>query len=413
MKKLWIALLATGFTSSLNAGLGQKDFETNKGFADKKTYRTPTELFPQKEWPKIWDDLDFDNMQTSLDRQMAKFFRLTYGSSIRLGSTTYNSKVIPASLLAFQEYMNEAKDCLAFNQPKNTCYSALEAKLKENFNFYRPKDQTSRKGSLFTGYYTPTLEASRKRSEEYNWGIYEKPDEAHLASLTRNEIDFDRKLSGTKYETFFTNDLYKNYLLHIEGGGRLEFTNADGSKSYQYLSYDGTNKQSFRFIFHYMKEKGYIDSPSIKAQKAFLDANPDKWEEIYAYCPSYVFFYASDVPPLGNEGTSLTNGRSIATDRKLYRLKGLLAFITSPKAQGYDDNGRIIKETSSRFFVDHDTGGAIKGSARADLFYGEDELAEFQASVTYDRGTMYFLALKPSKTKVWYKIFDKLRNRYK
>lgn len=412
MKKLWIAFTATLVTGTSFAKVGYKDYDANKGFAEKKTYKTPTQIIPQSEWPKISDDMDFRNMQLSIHRQMKKFLRLSYGSNLRLGKTNYNSKVIPASLLAFQEIMNEAKTCIDESSNNEVCYSEMEVKLKENFHFYKPKEQTNSKGSLFTGYYTPTLQASTERSEEYNWGIYEKPDEPELASLTRNEIDFDRKLGGTRYENFFTNNLYQNYLLHIEGGGRLEFTDSQGNKTYQYISYDGTNKQRFAFIYKYMKAKGYITSPSIKAQKAYLDAHPEKWEEIYANCPSYVYFHPSSVPPLGNEGTSLTNGRSIATDRKLYRLKGLLAFITSPKSQGFDDRGRLIKTISSRFFVDHDTGGAIKGSARADLFYGEDEEAEFQASYTYDRGSMYFLALKPSKTRVWYKIFDKLRKRY-
>lgn len=412
MPKSLIALLSLFTGLSLHANVEINDFTANQDYKANKTFVTPTVYLPQKDWPAISDDLDLYNMQLSIHRQMQKFLRLRYNSKIKLGNTTYSSKVIPASLLAFQEHMNEAKDCLTSTAEKAACYQELEKNLKKDFNFWRPRDQKPDKGSLFTGYYTPTIPASLTKTGEFQFGIYEKPEEESLWKSTRKEIDFQGKLADTKYETFFTNDLYENYLLHIEGGGRLAIQMPNGETRYQYLTYDGTNKQSFRFIYKYMQSKGYIESPSIKSQKAFLDANPDKWEEIYSYCPSYVYFKSSEHPPLGNEGTSLVNGRSIATDRHLYRLKGLLAFVTNPKPVRYDENGNVIKEVSSRFFVDHDTGGAIRGSARADLFYGEDDLAVFQASYTYDRGSMYFMTLKTDKVQTWYKIFDKLRNRY-
>lgn len=410
IKATSLLLVMTSLTTGLQASddLDVLEYTANQEYSIEKTYTTPTRIIKESQWPTITDDMDFKNLQLVIHRQMKKFYRLNYKSRIKLGSITYSSKVIPASLLAFQEMLIDTKKCFEQNN-KELCYQNLEQKMKVTFHFFKPKDQSNSKGSLFTGYYTPTIAAKTKKTEEFQWGVYSKPEEESLWKLSRTEIDFDGKLENTPYLHFYTNDLYENYLLHIEGGGRLEIHNEDGSISYQYITYDGTNKQSFRFIYKYMQEKGYIKSPSIRSQKNFLLANPDKWREVYSYCPSYVYFRPSDHPPLGNEGTSLTNGRSIATDRKLYRLKGLMAFIDSPKPRNFDDRGNLVKTNSSRFFVDHDTGGAIKGSARADLFYGEDKEAEFMASYTYDRGKMFFMALKPNQTAKWYRIFDKLK----
>ena len=121
MPKSLIALLSLFIGLSLHANVEINDFTANQDYKANKTFVTPTVYLPQKDWPAISDDLDLYNMQLSIHRQMQKFLRLRYNSKIKLGNTTYSSKVVPASLLAFQEHMNEAKDCLASTAEKAAC----------------------------------------------------------------------------------------------------------------------------------------------------------------------------------------------------------------------------------------------------------------------------------------------------
>ena len=150
-----------------------------------------------------------------------------------------------------------------------------------------------------------------------------------------------------------------------------------------------------------MLEKGLINNPSIAAQRAFLRKNPHRAEEIYSTCPSYVFFKKTDHPPLGNDSVPLTDRRSIATDSELYRFKGLPTFIKTRRLSE-DLQSLSSLETAkklnyvdySRFYLDQDTGGAIKGKARVDLYFGESYYAEEASSVQQERGDMYFLIMK-------------------
>ena len=88
---------------------------------------------------------------------------------------------------------------------------------------------------------------------------------------------------------------------------------------------------------------------------------------------------------------SLTDNRSIATDYRRYSLKGTLSFIRGQRPNPVGESGfRVF----SRFMIDQDTGGAIKGNARADIYFGEGAYAEKAANSVNNRGQMFFLLKK-------------------
>jgi membrane-bound lytic murein transglycosylase A len=168
-----------------------------------------------------------------------------------------------------------------------------------------------------------------------------------------------------------------------------------------FLTYDGDNGQRFEWLSKYMMSKGYISNPSTGAQRKYLREHPEKQEEIYSQCPSYVFFKMSTIPPQGAEGIPVTAGRTLATDNAFYAFKGLLAFVESerPVDTGtYDleqeDPSKIAYMPFSRFFLDQDTGGAIVGKGRADIYFGLDGYAQYAATYQQQRGNIYFLLLK-------------------
>ncbi len=363
-----------------------------KPLANNDVVRTPTVLLTMGEWPKVTDDLDLAGMELAIDRQLVKFSRSTKGSSIRLGHITYDYSIFKKSLEAFLKEVRITKSCLKVERLASKCFDQLELQLKQKFHLFSPVEDGQTPDTFFTAYHTPVIETSLKETSDYNVGIHIKPIESNLRNLTRNQINLDRRLKGTPYEAMYMQDLFDQYLLHIQGGGKVIYKDGQGRQHSKYLNYDGTNQQPFRFISIYMRDQGYITNLSNQSQRNYLDSNPNKLREIYDYTPSYVYFKFAEEPPHGNDAVSLTDNRSIATDYRIYKSKGLITFVKAKRPKKINSSQLV---EFSRFYVDHDTGGAIRGAARADLYFGEDDYAAFVATQLKVHGSMYFLALKP------------------
>jgi membrane-bound lytic murein transglycosylase A len=117
-------------------------------------------------------------------------------------------------------------------------------------------------------------------------------------------------------------------------------------------------------------------------------------DEVLNYNPSYVFFRQVENGPLGSLGVLLTPGRSVALDPKIFP-RGVLGFISCQKPL-VNDQGIIIGWTKfSRFVLNQDSGGAIKGAGRADIFWGSGPYAELTAGHLQHEGDLYILIKKP------------------
>ena len=132
---------------------------------------------------------------------------------------------------------------------------------------------------------------------------------------------------------------------------------------------------------------------SMQKIREYLNHHPEEIEEILNYNPSYVFFKLVEDSPLGCLNVKLTPGRSIALDRRIFPLPSL-AFIEAKKPLVSAD-GQIREWTDfSRFVSSQDTGGAIRGPGRADLFWGNGKYARIAAGYMQHTGKLYFLILK-------------------
>jgi len=128
--------------------------------------------------------------------------------------------------------------------------------------------------------------------------------------------------------------------------------------------------------------------------REYLHNHPDEIEDVFNYNPSYVFFKIEPDGPLGNINVRLTPGRSIALDSKLFP-PAALAYINTKKPL-IDSAGNITGWSDfSRFALNQDTGGAIRGPGRSDLFWGNGMYAEIAAGHMQHKGNLYFLVLKP------------------
>ena len=375
---------------------------------DNKTprhFKTPTKKLAERDYPFFRDDIDFVRMEVAISRQLAHYKKFPVSGTIKFGKTSYPLKHVTKTLQSFLELSEQARACIeesADKDEKADCYQAFHLAIVENFDVFAPhltKDDPrhdEEEQTFFTAYYTPTLEASRSRIGDFRHGIYAKPRNATDRKSTRVQIHFEDRLERKDLTLFYVKDLFDLYLLHVQGGGRIVYEE-NGELRQKYIHYDGTNRQPFRWISVYMRDKGYITDGKIESQRGYLLAHPEKEREIYNYCPSYIYYKESDEQATGSGGVSVTNGRSIATDWRHYRYKGLLSFVVAKRPTEDSTPTEVEYKPFSRFMLDQDTGGAIKGKARVDLFHGEDKYAEIAAFNTKHTGNLFYLMLKKNR----------------
>jgi membrane-bound lytic murein transglycosylase A len=344
-------------------------------------------------------------MKLAIDRQLKRFAQKNMNGTIKLGTKVYPLTKMKDTLVHFKKMIADFETCKSKDLESN-CFRDLNQEIKQKFAVYIPdlKPEDPRYGeaetALFTGYHTMPIEGKRAKDAAFAHAVYGNPGDPKLF-FSRTEIDFQNKLAGRGLELLYTKSLFDIYLLHVQGSGKATILNPDGTKSGYYLNYDGTNKQKWEWISKYMFAKGYITNTSIPAQRKFLRKHPELQEEIFNTCPSYVFSRLTTEPPMGSDNVPVTDARSIAQDSGLYAFKGLLAYVetTRPLENGnYDldneDWTLVQYRKFQRFFIDQDTGGAIKGKARADIYFGEDLYAQYSAGNMKQTGKIYFMMLK-------------------
>lgn len=351
------------------------------------------------EYIEFNDDLDFENMKLAIKRHMRFFNRADLNVTFNFGAEQYSRHDLKKTLVNFEALIELALECMK-DSSKNLCYDQFSKQVNNNFNIYKPMPESWERGfksnqSLFTAYYSPDFYGSRTRTDVYKNPIYKLPKNLADRSLSRVEIDFDKKLKGKGLEIIYVKEsLYDIWLLHVEGGGRVHVVNEDGTEELIYLSYAGSNKKSFTLLYKYMIANNMLKpgSASIENQRLYLEQNPHVQREVFASSPSYIFFEESKNEPLGTKSVILTENRSLASDYRRYKEYGILNFIQAKRPKRI--NGQVKFEKFSRFFISQDTGGAIKGNARSDLYFGFGKEAELTANKLKVLGNQFFLIQK-------------------
>ena len=234
------------------------------------------------------DDASYETMMTALRRQEAAFNRRSLSDELIIAGQSYPMSVLKDTLISFRRLFQQRKSCL--DNGGSDCQAKFDTRMKNDFRWYRPLVR-GRTDAHFTGYYSPTFYAKKTPTRNFQYGLYNIPSDPQDRALTRNDILFRGALRGKGLKLFYMDDPFELFLLHVEGGGVVETMENGQSKQY-FLSYAGTNGQKFSFIGPYMRDQGYIPNASVAEQRKFLKANPDKWEEIYAQTPSYVYMHS-------------------------------------------------------------------------------------------------------------------------
>ncbi len=229
-------------------------------------------------------------------------------------------------------------------------------------------------GIKYSGYYQPTIRASRTRTAKYSQAIYAMPPELKKSRrnrrYTREAIDGPRQiLAGRNLELAWA-DPVDVYFLQIQGSGKLVFD--DGTTAY--LNYAGQNGHKYRASGRIIREKGYVlYSGDVLEQRQWFRDHPDKMQEIFFANPSYVFFRFSTRGAVGAINQTVDDYVSLAVDRKFLPLGGIVAFGVNIPDQTY------IQAPLRGLGLAQDTGGAIKRN-RIDIYCGSGDRANYIAS---------------------------------
>lgn len=239
-----------------------------------------------------------------------------------------------------------------------------------------------RADGLFTGYFEPEIRGSRQRKGAYVYPIHGKPsdlvvtksgpDEQAIGRMengrlvpyhTRDEIERGA-LGGKAPVLAWTDDPVDLAIMHIQGSGRVRLNDGTVIR----LGVAGSNGHKFVGIGKVLKDEGKLGADTtMPAIRAWLKANPEEGRILLARNPRYIFYSPNPTTdgPMGTEGVALTPERSLAVDPRFVPL-GAPVWLDS-----VDPAGKPLR----RMMVAQDTGAAIKGPVRGDVFWGAGETA--------------------------------------
>lgn len=238
---------------------------------------------------------------------------------------------------------------------------------------------------MFTGYFEPELRGARHEGGAYRFPLYRPPPDlpADDPYLSRAEID-GGALSGRGLEILWLDDAVDAFFLHVQGSGRVRLGNGDVVRA----GFAGHNGHEYVAIGRVLVDEGELalEDVSLQSIRAWLRAHPVRTAAIMARNPRYIFFRELDgAGPIGAGGVALTPGRSLAVDRAYVPL-GLPVWL--------DTTWPGTKRPLRRLVIAQDTGRAIVGPIRGDLFWGPGAEAEDQAGHMRERGRYFLLLLR-------------------
>ena len=284
---------------------------------------------------------------------------------------------------ALQVFLNTCPDMRDPDWQSLCALAQQQPNAKSFFElFFRPVIIENGSRSLFTGYFEPELSGARYPDARYRYPIYREPQEAKVSNpwYTRREIETGDFMQG--YEIAWVDDPVELFFLQIQGSGRIRLPNGNMIR----VGYGGSNGHEYRSIGVELVRRGVYQAHQVSAEviKNWVRRNPIEGQELLWHNPSFVFFRrVDDVPadkgPKGAMNRSITAMRSIAVDPAYVPL-GAPVWIEK------GGNTQI-----HRLMVAQDTGSAIKGPQRADIFFGTGDQAGREAGKLRDPGRLVVL----------------------
>jgi len=294
--------------------------------------------------------------------------------------------------------------------------AATPAQLRGYFEtWFAPVSVEGEKPPHFTGYYEPLLAVSRKPTGRFHVPIYGRPSDLISADLGKFHANLTGRhlfgrVAGTQLIPFqtraeidakglasapillYADDPVSVFFLHIQGSGRVHFADGDTLR----LAFAATNGRPYTPIGRVLIDKGALKRSGLSMQRIrdWLETHPSDENAIMEYDRSFVFFSLAPLgdPTLGSAGTEgvpLTPRASLAVDARFHPMGAPVYIVTTTPGLHSGE------QPFERLLVAQDTGGAITGSARGDIYFGFGADAESTAGRMNAQGRFYVLLPKP------------------
>lgn len=311
-----------------------------------------------------------------------------------------------ASLRAFEALIDGGAFSLPPEQFNRTIADRFE--VYQSIGAPAPDGSGYTRKVLFTGYFTPTYEASLTRGGPYQFPLYKRPadlrtdETGDVASrltpqgslvpyYTRQEIE-SGKLAGD--ELVWLTSRWNAYVITVQGSARLRLP--DGR--IMEVGYAGSNGREYVSPGRQMVADHVISSSQMNFQtlRDYFEHHPRAMDKYLWINPRTVFFAEVHGGPFGALNVPVTNLATIATDKSVYP-PAMLAFLTVPIPA---ENARLLgaaelgPQPYAGFMLDQDRGGAIRSAGRCDIYMGIGQRAEQTAGYQLNPGQLYYLAVK-------------------
>ncbi|MCL1902093.1 MAG: MltA domain-containing protein [Alphaproteobacteria bacterium] len=299
-------------------------------------------------------------------RYALKAFRNTCDARLQ-----YTGRVVP------DRYLLEEKCQLL---PKESADNAtVRAWFESHFQPYKAMDESGKSTGVFTGYYAPIIPGCRVKTAQCNEPLMGPPtDGRNFKGVPRTTI-----VSQQIGKPLFWANIVDVQNIQIQGSGMLKLEDGTMIK----LAFAGVNDMPFKSIGGQLQERGIKPEGGYSSEGVWqhLKKNPALAREVINNNPRYVFFKQMEkFDVVGAIGTPLSKIRSIAIDNEIYTL-GLPVYV---------DTRLSDSRKFQRLMIAQDTGGAIKGWVRTDIYFGTGDEAYQYAQGQYAQGEKYILMPK-------------------
>lgn len=356
--------------------------------------------------PLFDDDLDFQGLERSLQESLAYLGKLPPERHFAVAGHTVSVARLKRTIHALLDLVEQKPDTAALNQA-----------LREEFLVYRIRPSSTDEPGvanpdaplLLTGYFQPVFQGCLHKKAPYLYPLYTTPktlaqhktakgltigrrdSQGQLIPFwTRREIEQGNLLAGT--ELIWLRDPFDAFLIHVQGSALIFCEDDQSTRAVRYAAKNG---RPYTSIGSYLvkNNKMRLEEVSMDNLRRYLEAHPQEREHILQQNDSYIFFSWGTVGPVhGSLNRPLTPRRSAAADQKHYP-PGSLMFIRSsiPKLV---QNGAIERVPLQRFVSVQDSGSAIQGAYRLDLFCGTGDDAGRVAGEMKEQGELFVILAK-------------------
>lgn len=281
---------------------------------------------------------------------------------------------------------------------QSASYSEFADSISNEFVLVKPRSNSTASSVKFTGYFQPTYKASLVKTETFRYPIYKMPADFASWPKPQPKRTFLEGYNGQGNshsplhgeELAFLSSRWEAFMIHVQGSSILKLN--DGSEIA--VGFAGATDYPFRGVSREFLQKHNVSWSKLGD---FFRKNPALLDEILSRNNRFIFFRQNTNPlPVGSLGVPVVAERSIATDKNLMP-PGALSVLNT-KLPYLTPNGGIELRPGLRFVLDQDTGSAIKGSARVDIFMGTGPTAQKKANAVFSKGDLYYLLLRELPT---------------